>query len=208
MKREKKVNISHIDLSELNETTEFTIDIPTIYTDLLKEKQEFYYQTEKLRNKSVYCIKNQNTNYTKNRITTELTYKMLLIIITSLFAYYGIYYVSITYFQNNLEENEFNAVLFLLLILLTGFIIYAFYKKDFWKIHLIIYTIIFGIISIFGLFTILTQYIIITSYQILNFFIILLFLQIFIFIISMIFTKRIVCHTNSRQKLTPTLDFE
>ena len=205
MNVEKK--LSKIKLSSANERTDFSVSID----ELRKIEQHNNYlkkvDNEQFKQISVNCIRNSSMRNTTEQVSNEFPLKVFFVFFAVLFTYYSVYYVAYVYITNRIDPIYYYTILFIFLsgslLLLVLFI----YRKDFGKVQLLIYTAIYGLVSLLGVLTLLLNLFPFTSYQVINMFIVILFIQTLIFVITVPITRKLVCRIDIQASKIKSIDF-
>lgn len=190
----------------IDDDSDFSLD--SIKKFKRHERYQQNVQREQYRQISLNCLNDKALENTNEKVSSGLWYKLLLVILTSLISYYGIYQVVIIYFKTQLDTTYFNLVIFLLLILFSFIFMYCIWMKDFGKTQFFVYTILYTLFTGLGCLTIIMQVIPITSYQILNLFFFILVFQIIMFYFSTPITRRLVCRIDQKSYRVRNIDFE
>lgn len=171
----------------------YHLDVNTV--DDIKDNIQ---KIELLRRKSYHCLNRQQRKQIDdlyNDVGKGAGKKLILVMFSSLIAYYGLFTLIIPELIYQLGIDE-RIVYFIVVTIITMVIISLFWyihKGDFGKTQFFIYLFTYTLFSMIGLMIFFSTNFPITSYQIINTFLYILIVQVAIMSLSLYFTRVLVC---------------
>jgi hypothetical protein len=143
---------------------------------------------------SASCIKGSKKS--KKAISKDVTQKILIVSLTSILTYLGVYQVTFRYVQNQMDKTNFYLLVVGLIVLGTSLMTFFVVRKDFAKTQFMLYFIVYSLFSFAHIIFMVVRFIPITSYSIINTYLVILGVQLLLFGLITPVVRRMVCRVD------------